>query len=130
MYELLLMFERQERRALLILVGVMIAVVAAHLVLENMGKRPFASPFTEMSHDGELVYLSGVVDHLVMTKNGGHLIMQIENTSVFIPSQVASGVTVRNGENISVMGIVQTYQGKKEVVVHSGSDISFPPEHS
>jgi len=122
------MFERQERLALLILVGVMIAVVAAHLVLENVGKRPFASPFTEMSHDGELVYLSGMVDHAAMTKNGGHLVMQVKNTSVFIPAQIASGITVRNGENISVMGIVQTYQGKKEVVVQSGSDIIFLTE--
>lgn len=121
------MFGRQERLALLILVGVMIAVIAAHLVLENVGKRPFASPFTEMSHDGELVYLSGMVDHLVITKNGGHLILQVDNTSVFIPGQVASKVTVHNGENISLMGTVQTYQGKKEVVVQSDSDISFLP---
>ncbi|WAC05454.1 MAG: hypothetical protein OS112_02165 [Methanoregula sp.] len=124
------MFERQERLALLILVAVTITVVAAHMALENVGKGPFATPFTEKSSDGELVYLSGMVDHLVLTKNGGHLVMQVENTSVFIPGQVASGMTVRSGDNISVRGIVQTYQGKKEVVVRSGSDISFLQEHS
>ena len=46
------------------------------------------------------------------------------NVSVFIPGQIASNMTLHNGENISVVGVVQTYQGKKEVVVQSGSDIS------
>jgi DNA/RNA endonuclease YhcR with UshA esterase domain len=101
-----------------------IMVVAAHLILENTGKRSFASPFSEISHDGDLVSLSGLVDHIVITKNGGHLIIQINNVSVFIPGQIASNMTLYNGENISVVGVVQTYQGKKEVVVQSGSDIS------
>ena len=123
-FELLLMFERQERLALLILIGVVILVVAAHLVLETVGKRPFASPFSAISQDGDLVYLSGTIDHLVITKNGGHLILQVKNTTVFIPGQIAPGMTLQNGKNISVMGIVQTYQGNKEVVVQSGSDVS------
>jgi DNA/RNA endonuclease YhcR with UshA esterase domain len=122
--ELLLMFERQERLALLMLVGVVIMVVAAHLILENAQKRSFAAPFSNISHDGDLVYLSGMIDHLVITKNGGHLIFEINNASVFIPGQIASNMTLHNGENISVVGVVQTYQGKKEVVVQSGSDIA------
>jgi hypothetical protein len=123
-FELLLMFERQEWLALLMLVGVVIMVVAAHLILENTQKRSFASPFSEISHDGDLVYLSGMIDNLVITKNGGHFIFQINNVSVFIPGQIASDMTLHTGENISVVGIVQTYQGKKEVVVQSGSDIA------
>ena len=119
------MLERQEWLALLILIGVVIMVVAAHLILENAGKRSFASPFSEISHDGDLVYLSGMIDHVVITKNGGHLIIQINNVSVFIPGQIASNMTLHDGENISVVGVVQTYQGKKEVVVQSGSDVSF-----
>jgi DNA/RNA endonuclease YhcR with UshA esterase domain len=58
----------------------------------------------------------------VITKNGGHVIFQINNVSVFIPGQIASDMTLHTGENISVVGVVQTYQGKKEVVVQSGSD--------
>jgi len=107
--ELLLIFERQERLAFLILVGVVILVVAAHLILENAGKHSFASPFSDMSHDGDLVYLSGMIDHLVITKNGGHFIFQINNVSVFIPGQIASDMTLQNGGNISVVGVVQTY---------------------
>jgi hypothetical protein len=121
------MFGRQERLAFLLLISVAIVVVAAHLVLDTLGKRPFAVPFTDASGDGELVYLTGMIDHLVMTKSGGHLLMQVNNTSVFIPNPVAQTLALRNGENISVTGIVQTYLGKKEVIVQAASDISPLP---
>ncbi len=121
------MFGRQERIALLLLISVAIVVVAAHLILDNLGKRPFAVPFTDTSGDGELVYLTGTIDHLGVTKNGGHLLMQVNNISVFIPNTVAQTLTLHNWENISITGIVQTYLGKKEVVVQSASDLSPLP---
>jgi hypothetical protein len=83
-HELLFMFERQERLALLLLIGVVITVVASHLILGNLGKRPFASPLTDVSQDGELVILTGTIDHLGVTKHGDHLLLQVNNTSVFI----------------------------------------------
>jgi DNA/RNA endonuclease YhcR with UshA esterase domain len=51
----------------------------------------------------------------------------VNNTSVFITNQIAINLMLRNGENISVIGILQTYQGKKEVVVQAASDISSFP---
>ena len=63
------MFERQERVAFLLLLGVACAVVIAHLVLGTLGKQPFARPFTNSSADGELVFLSGTIDQVTITKN-------------------------------------------------------------
>ncbi len=37
-----IMFERQERVAILLLLGVAVAVIAAHLILGTLGKQPFA----------------------------------------------------------------------------------------
>jgi hypothetical protein len=83
-HELLFMFERQERLALLLLIGVAITVVASHLILDNLGKRPFASPLTDVSQDGEIVILTGTIEPLGVTKDGDHLLLQVNNTSVFI----------------------------------------------
>lgn len=124
---MLFMFERQERLALLFLIGVATVVIASHLILESLGKRPFASPFTDVSADGELVYVTGTIEHLTLTKNGGHLMMEVNNMSVFIPNQIATNFTVHKGENISIIGIVQTYRGKKEVIVQSATDIAPIP---
>ncbi len=121
------MFLRQERLALLLLIGVAIAVVASHLILENIGKRPFSVPFTGASEDGELVLLAGTVDHLRLTRTGDHILMQVNNTSVFIPGPVAQNLVLRNGDTVSLVGVVQTYGGNKEVVVQAASDISPLP---
>jgi len=117
------MFGRQERIAFLLLIAVALVVIASHLALAAVGKRPFTSPFTNESADGELVYFSGTIDRLSLTKSGGHLILEVNNISVFIQNQIASNLTLRKGENITIIGTVQTYRGNKEIIIQSASDI-------
>jgi hypothetical protein len=117
------MFGRQERMAVLLLLGVAVSVIAAHLVLSTLGKQPFARPFTNSSADGELVIAEGQIDQITLTKNGGHMTLYIDNLSIFVPAQVAQGLALQTGDRISVFGVVQTYRGKKEIVVSSGDDI-------
>jgi len=121
------MFGRQERIAFLLLIAVAFVVIASHLVLDTLGKRPFTSPFTNTSADGELVYFSGTIDRLSPTKTGGHLIIEVNNISVFIQNQIASNLTLRKGENVTIIGMVQTYRGNKEIIVQSASDILTIP---
>jgi DNA/RNA endonuclease YhcR with UshA esterase domain len=116
------MFEHQERTAFLILIGVAVAVIGAHLVLGTLGKQPFARTFTNNSADGELVVTEGTVDQIsIMT--GGHITVKMENLSVFVPVQVAEGLLIQKGDSIRVYGIVQTYHGKKEIILGSKDDI-------
>ena len=121
------MLMRQERVALLLLAGVAVTVLAAHLVLSTVGQQPFAHPFTNTSADGELVIVEGTVDRADVLANGGHLILQVNNLSVFIPSQAAQNLTLHEGDTISAYGTVQTYRGKKEIVVNSRDDIRVTP---
>ena len=119
------MFERQERLAILLLIGVAVAVIAAHLILGSFGKQPFSKPFTNNSADGELVYVEGTIDQVALTKTGGHMTLQINNLTIFIPAQAARDLTMMKGANISVYGIVETYRGKKEIMVSSAENIRF-----
>jgi DNA/RNA endonuclease YhcR with UshA esterase domain len=117
------MFEHQERVALLILIGVAIAVIAAHLILGSLGKQPFARPFTNTSADGELVMTEGTVNQISVTQNGGHMTVYLENLSIFIPVQVSEGLQIQKGDTIRAYGIVQTYHGKKEIILGSKDDL-------
>ncbi|MGB7788789.1 hypothetical protein [Methanoregula sp.] len=117
------MFMRQERVALLLLAGVAVAVLAAHVVLSTIGKQPFAHSFSSTTADGELVIVEGTVDQASVLANGGHLILQVNNISIFIPSEAARNLTLHEGDVISAYGTVQTYRGKKEIVVNSRDDI-------
>jgi DNA/RNA endonuclease YhcR with UshA esterase domain len=121
------MFERQERGAILLLLGVVCVVIITHLVLGTLGKHPFAQPFTDDSADGELVIVDGTIDQITITKNGGHMNVYLANVTVFVPAQIAQELTLRKGDSISVYGVVQTYRGKKEIVISSEKDISVIP---
>lgn len=121
------MFEHQERKAILLLVAVAIIVAAAHLVLASLGKQPFARPFTSNSTDGELVFIEGRIDQITLTKNGGHMIVSVNNLSIFVPAQVIQDQSLHKGDRISVYGLVQTYQGKKEIVVSTADDLQVTP---
>ena len=122
------MFAHQERIAILMLCGVALAVIAAHLVLVYVGKEPFATPFTPQSADGSLVHLDGTIDQATVLKNGGHVILTVRNTSVFIPAAVAGDRSFVKGARISLYGTVQTYEGKKEIMIGSPEDIRQIPE--
>ena len=117
------MLGRQERIALLLLVGVAVTVVTAHAVLSMIGKKPFAHLYTENSPDGELVIVEGTITRAVLIENGGHLSLVVDNTSVFVPASAAQGIVVHKGDTIVAYGIVQTYRGEKEIVISSAEDI-------
>ena len=121
------MFERQERVAILLLIGVAIVVIVAHVVLTGLGKQPFAHPFTNSSSDGELVVVEGQIDQITLTKSGGHMTVSVNNLSIFLPVQVVQEVSLQKGDRISVYGIVQTYRGKKEIVVSAAEDVRLMP---
>jgi DNA/RNA endonuclease YhcR with UshA esterase domain len=123
------MFGRQERVAILLLLGVAVVVISAHLALGTFGKQPFAHTFAENSADGELVSASGIVEQISYTKNGGHMNLYLNTTTIFIPAQVAQDLILNKGDSISVYGIVQTYRGKKEIVISSKKDIFIIPDN-
>ena len=121
------MFGHQERVAILLLIGVALAVIAAHIVLVQIGKTPFASAYTDQSADGTLVCLSGTLDQATVLKNGGHVLLTVKNVTVFIPVTVAGDRSFVKGTNITVFGTVQTYQGKKEIMVSAVEDLRTIP---
>ncbi|MDD1674350.1 MAG: OB-fold nucleic acid binding domain-containing protein [Methanomicrobiales archaeon] len=120
-------WDRQERVALFLLVAVTIAVLTGHLVLGSVGKGPFAHPYSNASRDGELVLFQGIVERVTHTQTGGHLILEVEGFSVFVPAAAARGHAFRIGDTISLYGTVQTYRGEREIVVQDGTDIWIDP---
>lgn len=119
------MLGHQEKTAFMLLAGVAVIVVASHGVLTLIGNQPFARPLSNTSADGELVIFEGRIDSISQTKSGGHLIVSVSNRTVFIPAQAAQGLTLQKGQNVSIYGTVETYRGKKEIVVNSAGDVRY-----
>jgi hypothetical protein len=119
--------EQQERTALILLITVLAILFTGHLILTYLGNAPFAAPYSESSHEGDLVVITGVVEGITPTSTGGHLLLSVNKTRVFIPSPASREVSIRVNETVRIYGIVQVYQGKKEIAVRDASDVLEGP---
>ncbi len=122
------MLHPQERTAILILTGVLILLAVMSCLIESAGKETFATPFSETLEDGTLVVLTGTITEAANTRTGGHLMLTISNTSVFVPDGALDDPETTIGETVSVTGIVQTYREKKEIIVERPEDITIRPQ--
>lgn len=117
------MLERQEKTALFVLVGVVAVVLAVHFLFGAVARPLVATPYSEEVPDGTLVVLEGGIDEIRKTTSGGHLILTINDTQVFLPQNVAAALELHENDSITLYGIAQTYRGKKEILVTSTADI-------
>ncbi len=116
--------------ALGLLISVLVILSAGHLILTALGDAPFAAPYSESSREGDLVAVTGVVEGITPTSTGGHLLLSVNKTRVFIPSPASREVSIRMNDTVRIYGIVQVYQGKKEVAVRDARDVTVNPPPS
>lgn len=117
------MLEWQEKTALAVLVCVVVVIFATHLLFDAYARPLLATQYSMEVPDGTLVIMEGNVEEIRKTATGGHLILTIGETTVFLPENVASRLDLDKTENITLYGVVQTYRGKREVVVNSPGDV-------
>lgn len=122
------MFLREERIAILILLCTTAVILSVYTAIELQGREVYATEFDLAAPDGTLVRLNGVADKVVITREGGHLIMNVNSVRVFVPASAAPEEDIRQGDRVSLYGVVQTYQGQKEVMVSSARDIMILPQ--
>ncbi len=114
--------ERQELVPILILAGVTLVCICGSLILETVGRESFAEPYTPSLPDGTLVSWSGTVSGVTPVSSGDHLILTVNGVPVFIPSPYGLQIPAV-GEIVSVCGVVQTFRGKREILVEDPADV-------
>ena len=113
----------QERNAFIILGIVVTALFIGAFVMESLGKESFATRFSGETPDGTLVFITGIIEKQTIIKDGGHRILTINGTTVFIPGSVGTGISLSRGQPVTIYGHVTTYNGEKEVMVQETGDI-------
>jgi hypothetical protein len=117
------MLTTPERNAFIILILVAIAIFGVSIVMESLGTAPFATRFSEETADGTLVSITGPIEKQTLIKDGGHRILVINGTTVFIPGSAGSGLSLSKGQLVTIYGTVTTYQGEKEITVKRSADV-------
>jgi DNA/RNA endonuclease YhcR with UshA esterase domain len=118
------MLLRQERIAFGLLCVVTGVIMVSAVALGGIDKTSLAQEFRDDTPDGVLARVTGEIRDLEQTRTGGHLTARVENVRIFIPSTVADGTALAEGDLVCITGTVGTYQGKKEIVVQSHEDIT------
>lgn len=119
------MLVRQEKIAIILLFLVSAALTVSFLILDDVGRAPFATSFSTGSPEGALVVYNGVVDRIDTTRSGGHLVLDVSGVQVFIPGDVAREVVITPGDQVRLYGVVQTFRGEKEIIVEYCEDITI-----
>lgn len=119
------MLIRQERIALLLLIVVTGIVAGGAAIIEAIGRSQFATAYSPSLPDGTLVILEGKVERISHTREGNHLLLRVNNTSIFIPATASAGLRIAIGDEVRVLGTLQTYRGEREIVVRGSDDIAI-----
>lgn len=118
-----MMLEKQERIAVLILSVVLITCGVGTWIFDGMGKEPFAINYTPQTSEGSLVAWQGIVQKAISTGSGTR-ILTVGGVQVFLSSAVGIN-QVKEGDLVSLLGTVQTYKGKREILVSGSDDIKI-----
>ena len=89
-----------------------------------------ALQLTEQSAIGDFVYIEGTILNKKFTFKGDHLLLSVDYdqnvVKVFIPNNngaVDVDNMVNENDMVRIQGIVDQYQGEREVVVQSQNDV-------
>ncbi|MDD4133425.1 MAG: hypothetical protein PHT86_06055 [Methanocorpusculum sp.] len=116
------MLTRPERLAIGIMVAVILALGALYIGMTCFLPNGGAISYTPETQDGTFVFLEGIVQDIIITSTGGHLIVNVSGVDVFVPGG-GTDLILLDGDYVKVTGKVDTYAGKKEIVTNSISDI-------
>ncbi len=124
--------EKEEKIVAILLTMTILSLAVAYLTYlpgEITGNVPALS---EESLIGEKVFVEGTVLNKKITFNGDHLIMDVAHSqgmiTVFIPNNkgaVEIDKRVDIGDKLRIIGLLDEYEGKKELVVQKESEVTF-----
>lgn len=120
----MILLERQEKTAVLLMLLVIIVCIAGTVFLEGVGKEEFSTQYREGLPDGTLVRYSGAVSSSFVT-TGGHTLLEVSGVSVFVPASSGVLPVMTPGTRVSLLGTTQHYKGKGEILVDDSSDIQI-----
>lgn len=118
---------RPEKKAVIILVIVIIALAVLFIGTTFLLPDRGAVEYSENLSDGTLVKYQGIVYSTKVTSTGGHLIVNVSGVTVFIYNG-GSDLILMDGDRVKVIGKTETYAGQKEISVERLSDITILTE--
>ena len=126
--------EKEEKIVAVLLAMAILSLGVAYVTFfQNAGEGigSDALQLTELSSVGDVVYLEGTILSKKFTFTGDHLLLSVDYdqnvVKIFIPNNNgASDVDILVNENdyVRIQGILDEYEGEREVVVQSKNGVT------
>ena len=93
---------------------------------DNAGwyERTIIRRFPYRNEDGTLARGEGVVGSIYNAR-GGSVNLDVSGVSVFIPVSAGDIPEIKTGSSIRLIGKIQHWKGKEEIIVEDGKDINL-----
>lgn len=134
--------EKEEKVVVILLFMALSSLLTAYLCfgseLADAGQTSGGEvkQYTKESISGDIVSLEAEVLSKSFTHKGEHLILTVdcnsEVLSVFIPKTAGAetlDLSIKQGDFISLTGIVSDYEGKREIKVEKKEDVHLSESH-
>ncbi|RQD80373.1 MAG: hypothetical protein D5R99_05055 [Methanocalculus sp. MSAO_Arc1] len=102
--------------------GSILVILVFHGLISHTGPDFFSTPYDPELSDGVFVSFEGEVLDIRHTRTGGHRIVDVSGTKLFIPRGI-DPPEFRIGDQIAVYGITTTFHGEKEIIIQKSADI-------
>ncbi|HJJ34024.1 MAG TPA: hypothetical protein O0X19_06605 [Methanocorpusculum sp.] len=116
------MLTKPEKKAAVILLSVTVILVLFYLGSVYLFPDLGISAYSEDLPDGAKVYFDGELSSYKITTSGGHVLMDVSGTVIFVENG-AESFRWKTGDKLHITGTVQTYGSTKEIAAKP-SDIS------
>lgn len=116
------MLDTSQRKAILLISGSIMVILFFHGLISFAGPALFSTPYDPSLYDGTRVSHEGIVEELRDTRTGGHTIAMVSGVKIFIPQGIAV-TDLRIGGSVTVYGLLQTFDGDREIRIQRDQDI-------
>jgi len=116
------MVYRPQRKAAILLLGSLIIILLTHAGIAMTGPAAFSKPYEPGLPDGTRVSIEGSVEEIWKTQSGGHWNSAVSGVRIFIPRGIGEP-DLRIGEQVTIYGILTTFDGNREITVQNMRDI-------
>jgi len=123
--------EKEEKVVVVLLAMALASLAVAYITFHPCDDARCVQQLTESSVIGDDVVIEGTLLDKSFTFKGDHLLLSVEyNTGVikvFIPNNAGAldvDSAVNENDRVRIVGVVDEYNGEREVVVHSKNDVT------
>ena len=113
-----------EKKALAVLLVVTVILAGFAFFFGVIHPDAGTVQYDENTPDKTRVTFTGEISSMKITSTGGHVLLNVSGVTVFVENG-AENIFYKAGDTVRVVGIAETYNGKREIAVGASGSLEL-----